>query len=129
MLNIRLPLVLVPLALATCAGPQSAGTYQTAASYNQIYAASLCAVSSIGFTVTSSNRADGMIVASQGVVMGSGSTVGLNAHVSDGQNGLRTLQVNIAAPPGTLALGNFDDNLTKYVAAVRVSAGDLRPAS
>ena len=61
--------------------------------------------------------------------MGSGSAVGLNAHVSNGQSGLRTPQVNILAPPGTFAFGNFDENLQKYVATVHASVPDLKPAS
>ncbi len=129
MRHFRLALVLAPIALAACAGPHSAGTYQSSASYERLYSASLSAVSSIGYTVTSSNKADGLIVGSQGVVMGSGSAVGLNAHISDGQNGMRTLQVNIAAPPGTFAFGNFDENLNKYVASVQASVPDLKPAS
>ena len=125
----RLSLLLALIALAACAGPHSAGSYQSSASYDQLYSASLDAVSSIGYTITSSNKADGLIVGSQGVVLGSGSAVGLNAHVSNGQNGLRTLQVNIAAPPGTFAFGNFDENFQKYVATVQASIPDLKSAS
>lgn len=129
MRHFRLALVLAPIALAACAGPQSTGTYQSSASYDRLYSASLNAVSSIGYTVTSSNKADGLIVGSQGVVMGSGSAVGLNAHIWNGQNGMRMLQVNIAAPPGTFALGNFDQNIQKYEATVQASVPDLKPAS
>ena len=125
----RLALVVAPIALAACAGPHSTGSYQSTASYDQLYSASLDAVSSIGYTVTSSNKSDGLIVGSQGVVMGSGSAVGLNAHVSNGQNGLKMLQVNIVAPPGTFAFGNFDENLQKYVATIHASIPDLKPAS
>ena len=129
MRHLRLALVLAPIALAACAGPHSAGSYQSRASYDQLYSASLDAVSSIGYTVTSSNKADGLIVGSQGVVLGRGSAVGLNAYVSNGQDGLRTLQVNITAPPGSFAFGNFDENLQKYVATVHASIPDLKPAS
>ena len=72
--------------LAGCAGPQASGTYQSKASYDKLYAASLAAAGSLGYTLTSSNKADGLIVAQQGVIMGSGSTVGLNAQISEEAN-------------------------------------------
>ncbi len=119
----------MPIALAACAGPHSAGTYQSSASYDQLYSTSLDATRSIGYTITNSNNTDGLIVGSQGVVLDSGSAVGLNAHVSNGQNGLRTLQVNIAAPSGTFAFGNFDENPQKYVATIQASIPDLKSVS
>jgi hypothetical protein len=112
-------------ALSGCAGPSASGTYQSSASYDRLYAASLSAVSQVGYTVTSSNKADGLIVAQQGVIMGHGSTAGLNATVSDAGN-TRILRVDFAAPPATLALGNFDENVAQYVSAVRSRVPDVR---
>lgn len=120
--------VLPLLAFASCAGPRAAGTYQTTASYDRLYAASLSAVPAVGFTVTSSNKSDGLIVAQQSVVMGHGSAVGLNISVTK-DAGARALQVNFMAPPGTLALGSFDTNMTDYINAVRARVPDIRPAS
>jgi hypothetical protein len=112
--------------LAACAGPHAGGTYQTKASSDRLYNAALDAVSSIGYSVTTSNKADGFIVASQGVIMGKGSSVGLNAHVSD-DGAYRSLVVNLTAPPGTMALGPFSENLTDYINAVKTRIPDLMP--
>ena len=111
--------------LAACAGPHAGGTYQSSTSYDRLYSASLGSVAQVGYTVTSSNKADGLIVAQQGVMMGRGSTVGLNVAISD-EGIARILRVNFVAPPGTLALGNFDENIVEYVAAVKSRVPDVR---
>lgn len=116
--------LLLPV-LVSCAGPHASGTYQTSASYDRLYSASLAAVPVMGYTVTTSNKADGLIVAQQGVVMGHGSTVGLNISVSN-SGPARLLQVNFMGPPGTVAMGDFNTNVAEYADAVRSRVPDLR---
>jgi hypothetical protein len=112
--------------MAGCAGSRSGGTYQTNASYDRLYRAAIAAVPVTGFSVESSNKADGLIVAHQAVVMGNGTTVGLNVSVAN-TGTARVLNVMFMAPPGTLPLGNFDQNTADYVNAVRAQIPDLRP--
>lgn len=112
--------------LAGCAGPQASGTYQSKASYDKLYAASLDAATSLGYTVTSSNKADGLIVAQYGVIMGGGSTVGLNARISKEANTC-ILRVNLNSPPATMALGDFSENLTEYINAIKTRVPDVTP--
>lgn len=112
--------------LAGCAGPQASGTYQSSASYDRLYAASLAAVPAVGYTVTNASKADGLIVAQQGVMLGHGSSVGLNAAISQ-ERGTRILWVTFVAPPGTMALGSFDENIAEYVSAVKARVPDVRP--
>lgn len=50
--------VLLGAGLAGCAGPHASGTFQSKASYDKVYAASIAAVDSLDYTVTSSNKAD-----------------------------------------------------------------------
>ncbi len=115
------------LAAAGCSGPQASGDYRSHASFDRLYSAALRAASTTGYSVTSSNKADGVITAQTNVIMGHGSTVGLTAVVSrEGDESV--LRVSFNAPPATLALGNFDDNVTEYVAAVRAGVPDLRAA-
>jgi hypothetical protein len=111
--------------LAGCAGPSANGAYQSNASYEQLYAAALAAVPAVGFTVTNASKADGLIVAQQGVVLGHGSSVGLNVSIA-AEGAVRVMQVNFTAPPASLALGNFDQNVTDYVTAVKRRVPDLR---
>ena len=117
--------MLLAVGVTGCAGPRASGTYQSNASYERLYAASLGAVSAVGYTVTNASKADGLIVAQQGVVLGHGSSVGLNATISEEAN-TRVLRVNFVAPPGTLALGNFDVNVAEYVSAVKARVPDVR---
>ena len=118
--------VLFAAGLAGCAGPRASGTFQSKASYDKLYSASLDAASSLGYTVTSSNKADGMIVAQSGVIMGGGSTVGLNARISK-EASARILRVNLNSPPGTLALGDFSSNLTEYINEIKTRVPDVTP--
>lgn len=113
-------------ALAGCAGPHASGTYQSNASYDRLYAASLASVPAVGFTVTNASKADGLIVAQQGVVLGHGSSVGLNVTIAT-EGPAHILQVNFTAPPAGLALGSFDQNVTDYVNAVKTRVPDVRP--
>ena len=122
----RIAVLACSLGLAACAGPQASGSYETNASYGSLFAAARDAVPAVGYTVTSASKADGLIVAHQGVVMGNGSTNGMTISVSDA--GIRRLSVDFQAPPGTLALGGFDGNVTQYIAAVRRRVPDLRAA-
>lgn len=115
---------MIALGVSACAGPQASGSYQTHASYDKVYTASLSAASAIGYTVTASNKADGMIVAQQGVLLGGGSSVGMNATIANEGNS-RVLHVDFTAPPGTLAIGSFGGNLQKYIGAVRARVPDL----
>lgn len=112
--------------LAGCAGPRASGTYQSNASYDRLYAESLASVPAVGFTVTNASKADGLIVAQQNVVLGHGSSVGLNVTIS-AEGPAHILQVNFTAPPASLALGSFDQNVTDYVNAVKTRVPDLRP--
>jgi hypothetical protein len=116
------------IALASCSGPAATASYQTSASYDRLYTSALSAVQSVGFTVTSSNKADGLITAQQGVVLGKGSAVGLNVMVSNDSTA-RHLQVNFKAPPATFALGNFDQNVADYISAVKRGVPDLRASA
>jgi hypothetical protein len=120
------------LGLAGCGSAalnqSSEGTYQSSASYDRVFAASLRAVQSVGYTVTSASRADGLIVAQQGVILGGGSTAGLNATVARAGRGA-TLHVAFQAPPGAIALGGFADSQAQYIAAVKTRLPDLRVAS
>lgn len=116
------------LGLAGCAGQHAGGTYQSSASYDRMFAASLGAVSAVGYTVTSANKTDGLIVAQQGVILGGGSSSGLNALVTRAGSGA-TLHVSFQAPPGTIALGGFGDSQAEYIAAVKRRLPDLRVAS
>ncbi len=118
--------VVIATGLAGCAGPQARGTYQSSASYDRLYAASLAAVPAVGFTVTNASKADGLIVAQQGVVLGHGASVGLNVSISP-EGPARIMQVNFTAPPASLALGSFDQNVTDYVNAVKTRVPDVRP--
>jgi hypothetical protein len=115
---------LIAISVSACAGPRATGVYQSHASYDKLYAASLGAVTSIGYTVTASNKTDGMIVAQQGVLLGGGSAVGLNATIT-AEAGARVLHVAFVAPPATLALGSFGSNLQEYIGAVRTRVPDL----
>jgi hypothetical protein len=117
-------LVLPAVAIAACAGPRATSSYRTKASYDRLYAAAVSAVPAVGYTIVSSNKADGLIVAQQSVIMGSGTAVGLNVSVAN-DGGARTMQVNFQSPPLTLALGSFDTNLNDYVGAVRKRVPDL----
>lgn len=112
--------------LAGCAGPQASGTFQSNASYDKLYAASLASVPAVGFTVTNASKAAGLIVAQQGVVLGHGASVGLNVTISP-EGPARIMQVNFTAPPASMALGSFDQNVTDYVNAVKVRVPDVRP--
>jgi hypothetical protein len=114
--------------LAACSGPHASGSYQSHAGYDRLYAASLGAVSAIGYSVTTASKADGLIVAHQGVVLGEGSTVGLNANVAR-EGSASTLHVDIVAPPATLALGGLDGTMAEYISAVRARVPDIRPAA
>ncbi len=114
--------------LAACAGPHTGGTFETSASYSRLYWAAMQAVPSVGYHVVSSNKADGLIVAEEGVIAGGGSSVGLNSQISD-EGGKRLLHVDFSAPPGTLSLGGFDGNLNEYIASVKASVPDLAPHS
>ena len=117
-------LIIVCTMLSACAGPHASGTYETSASYGRLYSAALRAVPSIGYTVVSSNRADGVIVAKQAVFGGEGTEVGLNSVISQ-DGGKRTLQVDMVSPPGTMAFGDFSQNLKEYVDSVKASVPDL----
>lgn len=119
---------LIAISVGACAGPRASGVYQSHVSYDRLYTASLGAVSAIGYTVTSASKTDGLIVAQQGVVLGGGSTVGLNATIST-DAGSRVLHVDFVAPPATLALGGFGGNLQEYIGAVRARVPDLIEAS
>lgn len=116
----------VAVGLAGCAGPHASGTYQSNASYDRLYAASLASVTDVGFTVTNASKAEGLIVAQQGVILGHGSSVGLNVTLS-AEGPARILRVNFIAPPAGLALGSFDENVAEYVAAVKTRVPDVRP--
>jgi hypothetical protein len=117
-------IALLAVLLTGCTGPQASGVYRSRASYERLFAASLSAASTIGYSVTSVNRADGVITAQQNVMLGHGSAAGLTAAI--GREGAESvLRVNFTAPPGTFALGNFDDNVAEYVAAVRTGVPDL----
>jgi hypothetical protein len=115
---------LLAVLLTSCAGPQATGVYRSHASYDRLFAASLSAASTIGYVVTSANRSDGVITAQQNVVLGRGSASGLTAVISR-EGAESVLRVNFTAPPGTFALGNFDDNVAEYVAAVRSGVPDI----
>ena len=112
--------------LAECAGPQaSSGEYRSRASTDRLFAASLKAVPSVGYTVTSSNQADGLITAEQHVIFGNHSVAGLTVIITQ-QGAESVLNVTFQALPMTLARGNFDENLQSlYPAAVRGGAPDL----
>jgi hypothetical protein len=114
--------------LAGCAGPQaSSGEYRSRASTDRLFAASLRAVPSVGYTVTSSSQADGLITAEQHVILGNGSAAGLTVIITR-QGAESVLNVTFHAPPMTLALGNFDDNVSKFVGAVRTGVPDIHAA-
>jgi hypothetical protein len=113
------------IGLAACAGPQATGTYQSNASYDKLYAASLAAVSSVGYSVTSASKVDGLIVAQQGVILGNGASAGLNATISKDAHA-RLLHVTFVAPFTSIAIGNFGDNMADYVNAVRTQVPDIR---
>ena len=98
--------------------------YRSHASYDRLFAASLSAASTVGYVVTSANRSDGVIIAQQNVVLGHGSASGLTAVISR-EAAESVLRVNFTAPPGTFALGNFDDNVAEYLAAVRSGVPDI----
>src|ERR1700761_1972117 len=119
--------LLAAITLSACAGPQASGVYETKATRHRLYEAATRAVPSVGYTITSSNEADGVIVAQQGVVLGNGSPSGMNAVVSD-DGGVRRLRVVFQAPPLTLALGDYGSNVTHYIGAVQASVPDLRAA-
>lgn len=113
--------------LAGCGAQSASGNYQTNASYDRLFNASRDAVFAIGYTMTSANKADGLIVAQQGVVLGGGSTVGLNAMIVPAGNA-RILHVTIQAPPAGIALGGLDTSVAAYINAVRARVPDLRAA-
>lgn len=127
-MRLRALFAVAVLGLAGCAGQHAGGTYQSSAGYDRVFAASLGAVSAVGYTVTSASKADGLIVAQQGVILGGGSASGLNAMVTRTGNGT-VLHVTFQAPPGTIALGGFGDSQAEYIAAVRRHLPDLRVAS
>ena len=119
---------LIALSVSACAGPSATGVYQSRASADRLYTASLGAVSAIGYSVTSASKSDGLIVAQQGVVLGGGSTVGLNATITKEASG-SVLHVTFIAPPASIALGGFDGSLRQYIGAVRARVPDLIEAS
>lgn len=125
-MNIRNATLLAAFGLSACfsPGPQASGTFQTRASYDRLFSAAIAATQSVGYHTTGINRADGLITAEQNVILGHGTAVGMSAVVSR-DSGLRTLRVTFVAPPGTFTLGDFDQNVSEYIGAVRVSVPDI----
>jgi hypothetical protein len=122
--------ILAATVLAACfgAGPQASGNFQTHASYERLFSAAVAATPLVGYHTTSVNRADGLITAEQNVIMGRGTAIGMSAVVSREGN-VRTLHVTFVAPPGTFAMGDFNQNVGEYIAAVRASVPDIRQAA
>ncbi len=115
--------------LAGCAGPQaSSGEYRSRASTDRLFAASLRAVPSVSYTVTSSNQADGLITAEQHVILGNGPAAGLTVIITR-QGAESVLNVTFQAPPMTVALGRLDSTVAEYVAAVRSTVPDIHASA
>jgi hypothetical protein len=117
--------VVVVALLVGCAGPQaSSGEYRSHVSTDRLFSAEIQSVAAVGYRVTSADRADGLITAEQNVILGHGSAVGLTVIITR-QGAESVLNVTFQAPPFTTALGNFDENVQTYVAAVRAGVPDL----
>lgn len=131
--------ILATAALTACAspGPRASGMFQTRSSADRLFNAARDAVPMIGYHVTSSSRecpkgnckdGDGVISAEQGTIMGHGSSVGMTAYIIQSAGGTQTLSVSFVAPPGTFSVGNFEENVTDYIGAVRGNIPDIHAA-
>src|SRR3982750_3659046 len=107
---------------------RTAGTIESQANYDRLFAACTDAVYDIGYTVTSSNKADGLIVAEQAVVMGKGTRVGLNTRITK-EPKKNIAYINLVAPPMTFTFGDFSENLREYVAAIKRRVPDVKFSS
>lgn len=128
--TIRLTAAFLATSVATAcgAGPQATGVFRTHASQDQLFNAAKAAVPAIGYRITTVSRVEGLITAEQNVVMGHGTAVGLNASISS-DGGDRLLQVSFAAPPGSFALGDFNQNVTEYIRIVQTRVPDLHASA
>lgn len=131
--------IIVTAALTACAspGPQASGTFQTRSSSDRLFNAARDAVPLIGYHITSASRecpkgnckdGDGMIAAEQGTIMGHGSSVGMTAYITRSPGGTQTLAVSFVAPPGTFSMGDFGENVSEYIDAVRSNIPDIHAA-
>lgn len=112
-------------ALVACGGgPQASGSFRTHASYDRLFGGAMAATTAVGYHITGVNRADGVITAEQNVIMGHGSATSMSAVISNDESA-RILRVTFVAPPGTFAIGDFNQNVAGYIAAVEASMPDL----
>src|SRR4051794_31719494 len=112
------PIIALTSFLIGCAGPSANNTFEVASKKDDVFTACLEGVSDIHYAPKAVDRQSGLTLAEQGVVGGSGSTVGLTVRVTPSQNG-STVSVAFTAPPMTLALGRFQGITTEYEQAVR----------
>lgn len=121
--------ILATASLAACAspGPQASGTFQTRASASRLFVAARDATTAIGYHVTNTNG-ESMIAAEQSTIMGHGSSIGMTAYITRSSGGTQTLSVSFVAPPGTFSMGDFGQNVTEYIDAVRGNIPDIHAA-
>lgn len=121
--------IIVTAALTACAspGPQASGTFQTRASASRLFVAARDATTTIGYHITNTSG-ESMIAAEQGTIMGHGSSVGMTAYITQSPGGTQTLAVSFVAPPGTFSMGDFGENVSDYINAVRSNIPDIHAA-
>ncbi len=110
------------LLLPCCLGcaVTSQRTFSVSEREDRVFAAALQAVTESGFGITQSNKAEGFISGSQGVVMGEHSTIMSVMTKKEGQGS--QVSVTVVPPPGTVGntaamVEQFERNLRNSLSA------------
>jgi hypothetical protein len=91
------------------------------ASYDSIWKACIDSLSDVRFSVSSTDKESGLIIADQGVVSGGGSVSRLNIMLTKSVDGV-SVSVKFVPPPGTIGgWGNVD----AYIKALKERIPDL----
>lgn len=120
---------------AACSGPggiglggRADGSLVASQPCGALYTAALMSVPDVGYRVTSSDRSGGLIIASQDIALGGGSSVGMTVQTM-AKGGRCLLTITVSAPPMGLSLTPLDMTVQSYLDAVRGHSRVIKAAS
>lgn len=116
-------LVILSLAILAACAVTSQRHFTSQSSYDKVFEAVQQSAIASGFGVTSANKSEGFISASQGVVMGNGTQAILSAQLTRGRSGT-DVTASIVPPPATM--GNVENMMRTFESEMRKRVPDVR---
>ena len=112
--------VLICVSFVGCAEIQQS-VIKSKSSYESIWKACINSVSDVGFSVSSTDMAGGLIIADQSVFGGHGTVSRLNILLTKSADGV-SVSVKFIPPPGTMGGGSIVDD---YIKALKGHIPDI----